>query len=395
MARVYSERPARIVLAPPCEDSPVLTAVISDLHLGTGSGVDLLRRPEIAALLAGELEGIDRLVLLGDVLELRDRPLRDSLDAATSGLEAISEAAGEAEIVVVPGNHDHHLIETWLERRALVNPVPLGLEQREAPEGGSAVELAARLGSDRVTFSYPGLWLRDDVYAMHGHYLDRHLTIPTLERLGVAMVERLLGIETGGADPLSPPESHDPITPDEYERAQQPVYSFLFGLAQATVGERAGGADPSVRIWKLLSGGESRVARMRSWLLGSVALPGAVGIANRLGLGPVGADLSPRAIARAGIAAMSEAVERLGVEADHVIFGHTHRRGPIDDEPGWTAGHSRLWNTGSWVHTPSLLGETAAVSPYWPGTIAFVGDKGPPRLRHSLDELSREDLAAS
>jgi hypothetical protein len=375
----------------------VRSAVISDLHLGTGSQVDLLRRREMRERLAAELDGIERLVLLGDVIELRDRPLHETLEAATPALAAIGKAVGDAEVVVVPGNHDHYLIESWLERRALEAPIPLGLEQRGAPEGGALVALASRLGSAHVTFAYPGIWLRDDVYATHGHYLDRHLTIPTLERLGVALVERLLGLEPAGPDPLAPPDGHDPITPDEYERAQQPVYSFLFALAQATVADRtaAGGADPSIRIWKLLSGGESRVSRMRSWLLGSVALPGAVGIANRLGLGPVGADLSPRAIARAGIAAMSDAVERLGIEAEHVIFGHTHRRGPVGDESGWTAGPTRLWNTGSWVHTPSLLGANASVSPYWPGTLAFVDSEGPPVLRHSLDELSRAELAAS
>ena len=369
------------------------TAIISDLHLGTGSGVDLLRRSEMQERLAAELEGVDRLVLLGDVIELRDRPLRETLEAATPALAAIGEAAGDAEVVIVAGNHDHYLVEPWLERRSLDNPSPLGLEQRGAPEGGALELVASRLAPARVSFAYPGIWLSDDVYATHGHYLDRHLTIPTLERLGVALVERLLGIEPPGQDPLAPPESHDPTTPDEYERAQQPVYSFLFGLAQATVGDRASGADPSVRIWRMLGGGESRVARMRSWLLGSVAVPGAVGIANRLGLGPVGADLSPRAIARAGIAAMGQAVERLGIEADHVIFGHTHRRGPIGDEPGWTAGPTKLWNTGSWVHTPALLGASSAVSPYWPGTIGFLEGTEPPRLVHALDGLSREELA--
>ena len=45
----------------------------------------------------------------------------------------------------------------------------------------------------RVTVAYPGLWIRPDVYATHGHYLDCHLTIPTLERLTMAVMERVLG----------------------------------------------------------------------------------------------------------------------------------------------------------------------------------------------------------
>ncbi len=369
------------------------TAVISDLHLGSGSEVDLLRRADARDVLLGELSGVDRLVLLGDIVELRDRPMPETIEKAAPVLAAIGEAAGDAELVFVAGNHDHRLIEPWLEERSLAGAEPLGLEQRGEEADGALGRLLAHLSPASATFAYPGLWLRDDVYATHGHYLDRYLTIPTLERLGIALVERLLGIAPVGRDPLSPPTEHDPTTPDEYERVQMPVYGFLYGLAQATVGERAGGADPSIRLWRMLSGGESRVARMRSWLLGSVALPGAVGVANRLGLGPVGADLSPRAIARAGIDAMGEVVADLGIGAEHVIFGHTHRRGPFGGEPGWEAGETSLWNTGSWVHTPSLLGASADVSPYWPGTIAFVEDEGPPQLLHPLDGWSRERLA--
>jgi len=374
----------------------VRTAVISDLHLGAGSSVDLLRREEIRELLAPELRDLDRLVLLGDVLELRDRPLAESLERAHPVLEALGAIAGEAEVVIVAGNHDHHLVEPWLADRALDGAPPLDLEQLGEPDSGPLGRLAESMAPARVRFAYPGLWLREDVYATHGHYLDRHLTVPTMERLGVAIVERLLGIEPGGPDPLEPPsDASQTTTADEYERVLAPVYAFLFGLAQATVGARVGGADPSLRVWRMLSGGEARGARMRSWLLGSVALPGAVGVANRLGLGPVGSDLSPRAIARAGIVAMSQVIERLGIEAGHVIFGHTHRRGPLGHDPGWRAGATRLWNTGSWVHTPSLLGRTAVESPYWPGTLALVADEGPPELRHLLDGLDREQLAGA
>jgi hypothetical protein len=124
-----------------------------------------------------------------------------------------------------------------------------------------------------------------------------------------------------------------------------------------------------------------------------VALPGAIGVANRLGLGPVGSDLSPGAITKAGIAAIGTVVERLEVAADHVIFGHTHRRGPLPGDSAWQAGSASLWNTGSWVHAPALLGRTAAESPYWPGTVAIVDDDGPPQLVHVLDHLDREELA--
>ena len=104
-------------------------------------------------------------------------------------------------------------------------------------------------------------------------------------------------------------------------------------------------------------------------------------------------DLSPDAIARAGTAAMAAVIARLKIDARHVIFGHTHRRGPMPRDAAWSAGDANMLNTGSWVHSPSLLGRDAASSPYWPGTIAVVEDGSEPRLVHLLEELTREELA--
>jgi predicted phosphodiesterase len=366
----------------------VRTAVISDLHLGLGSGADLLRRERFREPLLAELEGVDRLVLLGDVLELRDRPLGEVLGVAGPVLAELARAVSGRELVIVPGNHDHHLIEPWLERQRLEGSDGLDLEQIGTPEGLAFEALAEHAAAAQVRFAYPGLWLRDDVYATHGHYLDRHLTVPTIERLGIGLVERVLGISATGVDPLAPANSPPPSTIEEYERVQAPVYALLYGLAQATVGDRGGGANPSARLWQLMGGGESTGAKVRGWLLGSVAVPGAVGVANRLGLGPVRADLSSGAIGRAGFEAMAEVVAELAIDAEHVVFGHTHRRGGPEAGRG-----TALWNAGSWVHAPGLLGASAAVSPYWPGTLCLVSDEGEPELRHLLDDRTREALA--
>ena len=365
------------------------TAVISDLHLGLGSGGDLLRRASFRELLLAELEDVERLVLLGDVLELRDRPLAEVLDACAPALAGIGDAFAGRELVIVPGNHDHHLIEPWLERRGLDGSPALGLEQAGAPEGTAFEAVASLAAPAQPRFAYPGLWLREDVYATHGHYLDRFLTVPTIERLGLAIVERVLGLPSGGQDPLGPPDERSTHDVEEYERVQTPVYAFLYELAQATAGGRRRDASPSTRIWQMLGGGGTPSARLRGWLLGSVAVPGAVGVANRLGLGPVRSDLSATAIAEAGFEAMAEVAERLAIGARHLVFGHTHRRGGarVHDE-------LRLLNTGSWVHSPGLLGATAAESAYWPGSICVIDDEGEPELRHVLDRLTRDQLGA-
>src|SRR5207247_11151224 len=134
----------------------------------------------------------------------------------------------------------------------------------------------------------------------------------------------------------------------EYEAAQGPVYALLYALAQAAPPGRVSGAGPSARVWSALGGGEGAGAKVRGWLLGAVAVPGAVGVANRLGLGPVRSDLSPGAISRGGVVAMGEVGERLGIEADWVVFGHPHRRGPREAEDPWIAGGGvRLLNARS------------------------------------------------
>jgi len=213
--------------------------------------------------------------------------------------------------------------------------------------------------------------------------------------LAVAAVERVLG-GSREATVEEPGEHGDPgsASPADYERVQAPLYAFLFALAQSgSPAERLGGANPSARVWQAVGGGYGRATRIRGRLLGTVALPGAVGVANRLGLGPVKSDLSPGAITRAGLAAIGEVVRRLGIEADHVIFGHTHRRGPLDAEAGWRLEDgTRLWNTGSWIHSPWLLGRTAADSPYWPGTIITLEAGRDPRARNLLEDRDRNEL---
>jgi predicted phosphodiesterase len=371
------------------------TVVLSDLHLASSGGIDLLRRPEFREPLWKALEGADEVVLLGDAVELRDLPLAAAVDAARPFFDELGEVLGGAQLIVVPGNHDHHVLDDWFERRRLDGAAPLGLEQRIEVDGGPLAELVSGMAHTRVELAYPGVWLRPGIYATHGHYLDRHLTVPSFERLAVAAVERVIGGPREA--PVDEPGEHEApgsATPADYERVQAPLYAFLFALAQSgSSAERLGGANPSARVWQAVGGGYGRAARIRGRLLGSVALPGAVGVANRLGLGPVKSDLSPGAITRAGLAAIGEVIWRLGVEADHVIFGHTHRRGPLRAEVGWRLeGGTRLWNTGSWIHAPWLLGKTAADSPYWPGTIIVLDEGRDPRPQNLLEDRNKEEL---
>ena len=356
------------------------TAIVSDLHLGLAGGTDLLRREPALQALEAALADADELVLLGDVLEMRERPVAQVLAAARPPLERIGRAMAGQRVTIVPGNHDHQLAGALLEslRTRDGDASRLGLETiSPPPDDGPLAEVARALGPAEVRIAYPGTWVRPDVFATHGHYLDVHNTVPTFERIAIGAVQRVMGRVPEG-----------PLTPDDYEAALGPVYALTYSLAQsARRGRSVAGAQSSMRLWRLANRDGGR--RLPALVIGGVALPAAVAALNRAGLGPLKPDLTGLELRRAGLASMAETVSRLGIQADHVIFGHTHRSGPHPDDGGaWgVLGGGRLMNTGSWIHEPAFLGWSPRESPYWPGHLAMVPESGPPELLSLLDEL--------
>ena len=123
----------------------MLTAVLSDLHLGTRSEADVLRRAPLRKILFERLEEADEIVLLGDVLELREQPLPGALEVALPFFEELGDALPGRRVTIVGGNHDHRLVSDWLEQRRLAGET-LGLEQRTDP-GSSRI---ARLVAERM-----------------------------------------------------------------------------------------------------------------------------------------------------------------------------------------------------------------------------------------------------
>ena len=71
------------------------TAILSDLHLGAASGEDVLRHAEVRRVLLEEIGDADRVVLLGDVVELRDLAVGTALAAARPFFEELGAALGE------------------------------------------------------------------------------------------------------------------------------------------------------------------------------------------------------------------------------------------------------------------------------------------------------------
>jgi predicted phosphodiesterase len=351
------------------------SAVVSDLHLGTLTRADVTSRPDALDRLVAALESADRLVLLGDALELRERPLAALLELVRPLFERLAEVLADRRLLIVAGNHDHALAEPWLARERLAGR-PLGAvnEWPVAPgeEWGPAGRIARWMPRTEVALAYPGTWLEPGVYATHGHYLDLHLTVPRIESIAASAMGRMAG--RGG----------DCRSADDYEVLLAPLYGFYAGLAQGASTaalQRAGGMSRS--IWSRVTG-DGTVARV---LLGRVTIPGAVAALNRLGLGPFKPELTGPELRRAGLLAMSRVAEVLAPNADHVVFGHTHRPGPLrgDDQPEWTTlSGTRLWNCGSWYLEPAFVSRTAEDSPYWPGTVLWVEAGEPPRLDNRL-----------
>jgi hypothetical protein len=353
----------------------VRTLVVSDLHLGSRTDADILRRADAREALTAVLDGADRLVLLGDTLELRHGPVGNAIEAAAPAFAAIGDALRPgAEVVLVPGNHDHALLSPWHDRRALTGNPGLGLSERAGPDASEALGLIAELlRPARLSVAYPGVWVREDVFALHGHYLDRHITIPTFERVASGFMARVAGhVPEHGA------------TPDDYEAALAPLYAWLHVVARHTTStfgvERQRGSQ---NAWSMLTAKGPRPLRHRLFAAG---FPWAVRALNVAGAGPVKADISGVELRRAGLRAMHEVVARLGIDARWVLFGHTHRPGPLprDHAADW----GRLVNTGSWVHEDTFLGDDPTDSPYYPGTYVEIdGRPGvPPRVGNALRE---------
>jgi len=381
------------------------TLIISDLHLGSGSGSDLLRLPALREPLLKAVQDVERVVLLGDVLELRHGPVREAMTAARPFFEDLGEALGGGELIMTLGNHDHALIEPWLAARgAEADPGPLKAEQLLEPQevSHSFTRIAEWCAPARLRVAYPGIWIREDVYAMHGHYLDCHLTVPTLERLSVGLMSRLLRRPASGFEGA-----------DDYEAMGAPVFAWrdavardthtgatLNGMATVTAWQALGGADSNGRApGRRRPGGTVRAISRRAQRTAIRAgFPLAVGALNRLGIGPIRPDISASELRRAGLEAMGEVAARLDLGDAYVIFGHTHRAGPFpgDDQAEWRGrGGARLINCGSWTYAAIFMDHSGSQNPYWPGVAAIVGPYGPPTLLRLLEGHTRADFVAA
>ncbi len=334
------------------------TLIVSDLHLGSRLDHHVLAAPEPLRRLLDALDGIERLVLLGDVVELMEGRPQRALEIAEPVLRAIGERLGpERRVTIVPGNHDAPLVRSWVraQDRALAPTTEVPFDASLA-----LARIVSWLGPARVEVSYPGVWLSDRVWATHGHYLDVHLMPVSGYGIGRGRLRRL---------------PRDGAVPADYELRRRPsavqVTRWLPRPVAALVDD----------IAELMRA--STMPLVRRQLL------------NRR-LAPLTALVLGAQVRRASIPALARVVHRLGIDADWVVFGHVHRLGPLaDDDPrAWRGpgGRPRILNTGSWVLEPLLAHHSSPMRPYWPGGAVLLEDGADPRAIALLDDLSVEQL---
>jgi UDP-2,3-diacylglucosamine pyrophosphatase LpxH len=338
------------------------TLVISDLHLGIRNHRDVLRRRAPLAVLLDVLAQVERLVLLGDVVELSDHNPEDALAAAEPVLRALGRRLGpDREVILVPVNHDRRFVAPWIQAMGARLSVDSSVPLDATPELALA---SSWLAPAKVSARYPGVWLSERVWATHGHYLNRDL-VPAWS----------LGITHGQLGRMP----QDGARPIDYEPAG--------GRSLRSAHEAISGAlpQPLARAADRLE----VVARAATMAKASRRL-------LRPELARVNAGLLSLQMKVASIPALIHVTRTLGVDADHVVFGHVHRLGPLpgDDEGDWEGadGEPRIVNTGSWIYEPLLVRDVRPPDPYWPGGAAILDDAADPQPIGLLDAMPANAL---
>jgi UDP-2,3-diacylglucosamine pyrophosphatase LpxH len=338
------------------------TLVVSDLHLGARLRRDVLLHDAALEPLLDALATVDRLVLLGDVVELLEGRPVEAMEVAGPVLRAIGGRLDHgAEVILVPGNHDGDLVGPWLQANGVSTALDAPIPHDATPV---LAQVVAALGPAEVRVRYPGVWLAEGVWATHGHYLDRHL----LPEVAFGVARGLLGrLPRDGAQPV------------DYERAGGPSLTRVEAL-----------------LTRWLPRPLADLVDDLAELLRAATMPRAQNRLLSRRMSPLTATVLGAQMRRASIPALARVVNRLGVDADWVVFGHVHRSGPLpgDQPASWTGpgGSPRILNTGSWVYEPLLVHHATPPHPYWPGGAVVLEDGRDPLAIGLLDHLDASAL---
>src|SRR2546423_3195564 len=88
---------------------------ISDTHFGAWTGDDVLAHPYALERLAPHLDGIDELILLGDLFDFLFSTVEHAVAQAQGFFDLIADRLRGRRVVFLAGNHDHHTMVRELE----------------------------------------------------------------------------------------------------------------------------------------------------------------------------------------------------------------------------------------------------------------------------------------
>ena len=385
------------------------TLIVSDLHLGSLTRTDVLRRRELREPLLAELEDVDRVVLLGDVLELRHGPVRDALASSREFFEELGAAMAQGEIVITAGNHDHALVEPWLSARGQeLEPPPLGPEQLLEPGGRLAGARADRRmerpGEGHGRLPRPvGAPRR----VRHPRPLpglpphDPHARAPDDGRHGAGPGQAAL-------EPAGRGRLRVDLRPDvRLARRRRPRRAHRGRAERHRHRHRLAGAARRDDGRRRLAGrraGSAQLRRARPRSRPPAAHPRAGGglPAGRGGAQPGRPRPPAQRHLRRGAAPGGPAGDGAGGRpprpraAPTSCSGTPTAPGPCRGTPEgeWRSpGGARLLNAGSWVYVSVFVSDAPAENPYWPGGCVVVDDEGPPQVRRLLQGFTRAQIA--
>jgi UDP-2,3-diacylglucosamine pyrophosphatase LpxH len=394
--------------------------VISDTHFGAWTGRDLLREDFFLERLAPALDGVDEVILLGDLFDFLFGSVAESVEASAGLLALIARELPGKRFVFLAGNHDHHLVHRDEESRVIEAALARGEAPRDSgvpptePPGPAFFQsfLEKRLPGLEVEIAYP-TYTCAGVLCTHGHYLDPHARLAG-SRGSRLLTRTLWGIATGGPEEPKCAADYESVitllTEWLYTVAQMPhgthAQQNVFRAAQragsfaAAVGApmrgamrlagevraRTGAEDaeplPSVEHFEGVIRDEAeRQARERP-------LPGRPDSVPRY---PEPTVLSRSSPTERALEAFSKVVANLDWDrqAEQIVFAHTHQ--PLADVRA-ANGATRYWNSGCWIYEPDLSSRQAYARYCrfaWPGTAILIDDSAPePRLLELLADLN-------
>jgi UDP-2,3-diacylglucosamine pyrophosphatase LpxH len=392
--------------------------VISDTHFGAWTGRDLLREDFFLARLAPALDGVDEVILLGDLFDFLFGSLADAVDSSAGLLALLAEKLPGKRFVFLSGNHDHHLVHRDEENRIEATlargdaPRPDGTPPPEPPGPGFfQAFLEARMPGVEVVIAYP-TYTCGGVLCTHGHYLDPHARMSG-GRGSRLLTRTLWAIAAGGPE--------EPTCEADYESITTLLTEWLYIAAQMPHGTHAQqnvfrAAQRAGRL-ATAAGAPVRGARRLAAGLrdrtegGDAALPSAAhfdavvadetarqarerpvpGPPEAMPRYPEPTVLSRSSPTEHALEAFSQVVANLGWDqrADKIVFAHTHQ--PLADVRA-SSGSTRYWNSGCWIYEPDLSSRQAYArycEYAWPGTAIVIDDSEPePRLLELLADLN-------